>query len=169
MNATTMPSSPHSLFNRQQALFKLMREAKEKKPGYYYQLRLGHNDLVVHEKEPGGYYRPIALQYFCVVEDLPPLGEQKERAPGRLKAPYMKRPNSTPEHADQTANKIVRIEEDDTTPEDTDEAMEDCVESVDSVETAVFSTSEIVVDLSTSSAVKITYSEDKRPTQTCSK
>ena len=102
---------PHSSFNRRQALFKLMREAKVRKPGFYYTLRLGFDDLVVHEKEPGGYYRPVPLQQFCILEDLPPLGANQERALGRpigRDRAGSKRLNSTPVHKDQTASKQVR-------------------------------------------------------------
>ena len=100
---------PHVSFNRRQALFRLMREAKKKNEGYNYQLRLGHDDLVVHAKEPGGLYRPVSLREFCVIEDLPLMGATHEKAPGRDRGLKGKRENSTPEHRDQAANKLAKI------------------------------------------------------------
>ena len=99
---------PHASFNRRQALFRLMRDAKSRNPGFNYQLRLGHEDLVVHVKEPGGMYRPVSLQEFCVLEDLPLMGASHERALGRDKGLSGKRGNTTPEHKDQAANKLAK-------------------------------------------------------------
>ena len=118
---------PHVSFNRRQALFRLMREAKQNNVGYNYQLRLGHDDLVVNIKEPGGMYRPVSLREFCVVEDLPLMGATHEKAPGRDRGLYGKRENSSPEHRDQAANKSAKIDAETTRLRDEETArLRDC-------------------------------------------